>query len=500
MRTAARTTQGAKAGRRGASSSNESKQKEVARSQPGLSPKKAAGTGNKLKKAMPADGEAALAVLQRVVESEEQLRGGDAVSVGDAEQIIAEAAKNSGAGQEQLAILSQLAGNTILHQQVDLIYQKSEIEKQAKDLRDRRLSGFCFDAQKLGYALADAYASEDGAQAQEVLLACLTELQEKMVQTEDTIAVLCGEERRDSSVRKQASRSTILCHMLAAVCSRNHLAGKKLFKQIGTTLSDEDAANVNDVLSESRVEAAYNEFLGDGEKGKKKSHLLELKEALAHVASQKTGLSIDEFACLKERLHIEVAQQRQLESHIKAIRERHVVSEFCSYVMEGDRARAYKLLHDTETVTSTFRRKLTQALTCTQWDTSVARLVEELARMVMRKSPAEERVIMPDETLSPFDVSLILELTKKYSPEIQFENELVVMLAKQLVTTTDSPETSYGRPEENQKASEEALPQSFSALSAVRYVVNGVLLCRKKNECVHTFLQTAKTNIAFNRM
>ena len=500
MRKTRKTKQNKTKERRSSSLQKEGMHKKDARSQPATDKKRTERSGKELKKAVPADGAAALAVLQRVVEAEEQFRANDVDPTHDSEQLVVDAAKDSATGQEQLAILSQLAGGTVMHQQVDIVYQKKEMEKQAKELRNRRLVGFCYDAQKVGYALADVYASEDGIQAQEVLLASLADLQEKMVQTEDTVAVLCGEKTRDCAARKQISRSKILRHMLTAVCSRNHLAGEKLVKQIGTTLANKDADKVNYVLSECRVEAAYKELVGDGSKESGKAYLVEIKEALAGASSQKAKLSGEEFSRLKERLHIEVAQQSQLESLIKVIKLRHVVSEYCSCVMEGDRAGAYKLLHDAETITASVRQKLTQILTCTQWETSVARFIDELSRMVMRKSPVVGDVIMPDEKLSPFDVSLVLELTHKYSPEIQFENEQVVMLAKQLIKKAGSEDVEYARPEASKKAVQGHLSQSVSALSAVRYIVNGVLSCRKKNECVHTFLETAKRNLAFSKM
>lgn len=469
-------------------------------SQTGASKGLATESGKKKKKAMPPDGSTALAVLQRVVDAEEQLRAENGASVGDPEQVVAEAAKGSMTGQEQFAILSQLAGNTIMHQQVGALYQKSAVEQQAEQLRRRRLSGFCCDAQKLGYSLAEAYASEDGGQAQEVLLACLGELQEKMVQTEDTVTALCGEDERDNRLRKQRSRSTILLYMLTAVCSRDHLTGEKLFRQIGTTLMEKDAASVSSILSQRRVCAAYSTLVecdDDEERGKQ---LCDVKGRLAHASPQELGLSCQEFTRVKELLHIDIARQGQIDNHVKVIRQRHLLNEYCSCVMEGDRAGAYRLVQGADTLTSSDRRKLTQALTCTQWDTSVSRFVGELSRVVMQRSSIEWGLAMPDREFSPFDLSLLLDLTATYSPEIQFENELVVVLVTQVAAESMADKTEHHNSASHPQVLQGGLSQSFSKLSAIRYIINGVLLCRQKNDCVYSFLEKAKKHIAFTNI
>lgn len=375
------------------------------------------------KKAMPEDSVEALAALQRIINAEQELRSGaDQGGQATASEVLLKAVS----GESEItrgAVASQLIGSALLHSQSDQFAQKKQIVEQAKQLCSQRLQGLCDDAKALGRAYATASESKSDEQSQKNMLESLSELQEKMSQTEELAWIIQGEASSASGRQKRLNTSALVCSFLSEVAIYNPAAGSLLFEERVDLLVKADAELLADTLLRSSTEEAYKAVSRNIESDDPQQRLEELCSLCRKASPAMLKISDESYSLLLERVEAERVQFLQLDRMLKAVKRRSAARELCEALGNEDRVQAVTILFNTQLIAEGEKEQLLDVIRQPRWETDPLKFIGAFAAAIECERAAEPYCIFPEAGLSPYDALLLYDVLGKYSPKTQFENE-----------------------------------------------------------------------------
>lgn len=375
------------------------------------------------KKAMPEDSVEALAALQRIINVEQELRSrADQGGQATASDVLLKAVS----GESEItrgAVASQLIGSALLHSQSDQFAQKKQIVEQAKQLCNQRLQGLCDDAKALGRAYATASESKSDEQSQKNMLESLSELQEKMSQTEELAWIIQGEGSSASGRQKRLNTSALVCSFLSEVAIYNPAAGSLLFEERVDLLVKADAELLADTLLRSSTEEAYKTVSRNIESDDPQQRLEELCSLCRNASPAMLKISDESYSLLLERVEAERVQFHQLDRMLTAVKRRSAARELCEALGNEDRVQAVTILFNTQLIAEGEKKQLLDVIRQPRWQTDSLKFIEAFAVAIECERAAEPYCIFPEAGLSPYDALLLYDVLGMYSPKTQFENE-----------------------------------------------------------------------------
>ena len=385
------------------------------------------------KKAMPEDSVEALVALERIVNAEQELRSG----VGQSDQATASEvlfkAVSGGSEIARGAVASQLIGSALLHSQSDQFAQKKQIVEQAQQLCSKRLQGLCDDAKSLGRAYAAASESKSDEQSQKTMLDSLSELQEKMSQTEKLAWVIQGESSNAGVRQQRLSSSALVCSFLSEVAIYNPVAGSLLLEDYVELLVKADAELLADILLRSSSEKAYKALSQKIEADDPQQRLEELCSLCHNASPALLKISDESYSLLLERVDAERVQYLQLDRMLTAVKRRSAARELCESLGNEDRVQAVTILFDSQLVPEGEKQQLLDVVRQPRWETDSSKFIKAFAVAIECERAAEPYCIFPEADLSPYDALLLYDVLGEYSPKAQFENEQLLNVLNQLL-------------------------------------------------------------------
>lgn len=436
------------------------------------------------KKAMPEDSVEALVALERIINAEQELRSGaDQGGQTTASEVLFKAV-SGGSEITRGAVASQLIGSALLHSQSDQFAQKKQIVEQAQQLCSKRLQGLCNDAKRLGRAYAAASESKSDEQSQKDMLDSLSELQEKMSQTEELAWVIQGENSNASVRQKRLNISALVCSFLSEVAIYNPVAGSLLLEERVDLLVKVDAELLADTLLRSSSEEAYKAVSRNIESDDPRQRLEELCSLCRKASPAMLKISDESYSLLLERVEAERVQYFQLDRMLTAVKRRRAARELCEALGNEDRVQAVTVLFNSPLVPEDEKSQLLDVIRQPRWETDPSKFIDAFAMAIECERVAEPYCIFPEAGLSPYDALLLYDILGEYSPKIQFENEQLVNILKQVLLLKNEGRKSslFIKKKNTDVISNKA--NYINEMTMFRYALHEVVSARKENSDV----------------
>ncbi|MCT4536297.1 hypothetical protein [Halodesulfovibrio sp.] len=446
------------------------------------------------RKAMPHDSVEALAALEQIVGAEEAMRAGKNEAGCDLTDILRKTV-SGGSEYARGAVASQLAGTVLLHSQSDYFAQKEQLSQQVEQLCQQRLQGLCVDAAALGKAYATASESSSDAASREDLLDSLTELQQKMTQTEALVWKVQGESGGNIDRRKRVSVSAVTCSFLCELAVYNPVSGAALLPDFQKKLIKTDMDTVLDILQRSACDRAYHALSDQIVSDAPEERAKELCEHCRENSPETLQISPASYALLQERIEVERMQVEQLHTVLAAIKRKNTARSFCESLAQGDRVQAVATLGESKVFSDAERRELSKTIRQQQWSTEPAFFIQIFADVVAQERAAHPYCVFPSASLAPYDAVLLYELLGEYSPKNQFENERLVSLWE-LYSERFSDKKHVSFFQRKQKTYERVgISGKVSAMTLLRYIADSVIAARKNSCSVDDIIQSFENNM-----
>lgn len=447
------------------------------------------------KKAMPEDSVEALAALERVVNAEQELRSG----AGQGSQTTAsEVLFNAVSGGSEItrgAVASQLIGSALLHSQSDQFAQKKQIAEQAQQLCSKRLQGLCADAKRLGRAYATASESKSNAQSQKDMLDSLSELQEKMSQTEELAWVIQGESSNTSVRQQRLNTSALVCSFLSEVAIYNPVAGSLLLEDRVDLLVKADAELLADIILRSSSEKAYKALSYKIEADDPQQRLEELSSLCRKTSPSVLKISDESYSLLLERVEAELMQYLQLDTMLTAVKRRSAARELCEALGNEDRVQAVTILFNSQLVPEGEKQQLLDVVRQPRWETDSSIFINAFTVAVERERAAEPCCIFPEAGLSPYDALLLYDVLGEYCPKTQFENEQLLNVLNQfLLLQNENRKSLLFMKKKNVDAISDR-KGNISEMTLFRYALHEVVSARKEKKDVLNIIHAIESEL-----
>lgn len=436
------------------------------------------------KKAMPEDSVEALIALERIVNAEQELRSGATQGGNATASEVLLKAVSGGNEISRGAVASQLIGSALLHSQSDQFAQKKHIVEQAQQLCSKRLQGLCDDAKLLGRAYATASESKSDERSQKSMLESLSELQEKMSQTEDLAWIIQGENSKASVRQKRLNTSALVCSFLSEVAIYNPVVGSVLLKERVKLLVKADAELLADILLRSSSERAYQAVSRNIESDDPQQRVEELCTICRNASPAVLKISDESYSLLLERVEAERVQYFQLDRMLTAVKRRSAARELCESLGNEDRVQAVTILFNSQLVSEDEKQHLLDVVQQPRWETDSSKFIKAFAASVECERAAEPYCIFPDAELSPYDALLLYDVLGEYSPKTQFENEQLLNVLNQFLLLKNENRKSLLF---IKKRNAEVVPdrtRDVPDMTLFRYALNEVISARKVNDDV----------------
>lgn len=447
------------------------------------------------KKAMPYDSVEALAALEQIVDAEEAMRTGKNDAGCDLSDILLKTI-SGGSEYTKGAVISQLSGTVLLHSQSDYFAQKEQLTQQVEQLCQQRLQGLCTDASALGKAYATASESKGDAASREELLESLSELQQKMAQTEALAWKIQGESGANVDRRKRLSMSALICSFLSELAVYNPIAGAALFPTLEKKLVKTDCETVLDILQRSACERAYDILSDQIISDDPEERVKELYERCRKATPEELQISSTSYTLLKERIEVEYLQSEQLYAALTVVKRKNAARFFCENLAKGDRVQAVSTLSESKLFSNEERKELSQIIRQQRWDTEPTFFIQLFADSVAKERVARPYCILPSASLAPYDAVCLYELLGEYSPKNQFENERLLslfLLYREMGSGKKHVSFFQSKSKKNRNV---RMNNNVSAMTLLRYVADSVIAARKNSYNVEEIIQRFENDVS----
>ncbi|KAF1074354.1 hypothetical protein [Halodesulfovibrio sp. MK-HDV] len=447
------------------------------------------------KKAMPEDSVEALGALERILTAEQELRAGaDQNGNATASEVLLKAV-SGGNEISRGAVASQLIGSALLHSQSDQFAQKKQIIEQAQQLCSKRLQGLCDDAKVLGRAYATASESKSDEQSQKSMLDSLSELQEKMSQTEELAWIIQGENSKANVRQKRLNTSALVCSFLSEVVICNPAVGSLLLKKRVDLLVKADAELLADILLRSASEKAYKAVSRKIESDDPQQRVEELCSLCRNASPVVLEISDESYSLLLERVEAERVQYFQLDRMLTAVKRRSAARELCESLGNEDRVQAVTILFNSQLISEDEKQYLLNVVRQPRWETNSLKFIEAFALAIECERAAEPYCIFPEAELSPYDALLLYDVLGEYSPKTQFENEQLLNVLNQFLLLKNENRKSllFIKKRNTEVVSDKN--RDIPDMTLFRYALHEVISARKENGDVLNTIHAIKKEV-----
>lgn len=446
-------------------------------------------------KAMPEDSVEALVALERIVNAEQELRSGAEQGGSATTSEVLLKAVSGGSELSRRAVVSQLIGSALLHSQSDHFAQKKQIVEQAQQLCSQRLQGLCDDAKVLGRAYATASESKSDEQSQKSMLESLSELQDKMSQTEELAWIIQGESSNASVRQKRLNTSALVCSFLSEVAIYNPVAGSFLLAERVDLLVKADMEFLADTLLRSSSEKAYKAVSRNIKSEDPQQRVEELCSLCRNASSAMLKISDESYSLLLERVEAERVQYLQLDRMLTAVKRRSAARKLCESLGNEDRVQAVIILFNSQLILEDEKQQLLDVVRQPRWETDSSKFIEAFTVAVECERVAEPYCIFPEAELSPYDALLLYDVLGEYSPKTQFENEQLLNILNQFLLLKDENRKSFSfiRREKTGVISDKK--RDFPDMTLFRYALHEVISARKENTNVLNIIHAIENEV-----
>ncbi len=446
-------------------------------------------------KAMPEDSVEALVALERIVNAEQELRSGAEQGGSATTSEVLLKAVSGGSELSRRAVVSQLIGSALLHSQSDHFAQKKQIVEQAQQLCSQRLQGLCDDAKVLGRAYATASESKSDEQSQKSMLESLSELQDKMSQTEELAWIIQGESSNASVRQKRLNTSALVCSFLSEVAIYNPVAGSFLLAERVDLLVKADMEFLADTLLRSSSEKAYKAVSRNIKSEDPQQRVEELCSLCRNASSAMLKISDESYSLLLERVEAERVQYLQLDRMLTAVKRRSAARKLCESLGNEDRVQAVIILFNSQLILEDEKQQLLDVVRQPRWETDSSKFIEAFTVAVECERVAEPYCIFPEAELSPYDALLLYDVLGEYSPKTQFENEQLLNILNQFLLLKDENRKSFSfiRREKTGVISDKK--RDFPDMTLFRYALHEVISARKENTDVLNIIHAIENEV-----
>jgi hypothetical protein len=446
-------------------------------------------------KAMPEDSVEALVALERIVNAEQELRSGAEQGGSATTSEVLLKAVSGGSELSRRAVVSQLIGSALLHSQSDHFAQKKQIVEQAQQLCSQRLQGLCDDAKVLGRAYATASESKSDEQSQKSMLESLSELQDKMSQTEELAWIIQGESSNASVRQKRLNTSALVCSFLSEVAIYNPVAGSFLLAERVDLLVKADMEFLADTLLRSSSEKAYKAVSRNIKSEDPQQRVEELCSLCRNASSAMLKISDESYSLLLERVEAERVQYLQLDRMLTAVKRRSAARKLCESLGNEDRVQAVIILFNSQFILEDEKQQLLDVVRQPRWETDSSKFIEAFTVAVECERVAEPYCIFPEAELSPYDALLLYDVLGEYSPKTQFENEQLLNILNQFLLLKDENRKSFSfiRREKTGVISDKK--RDFPDMTLFRYALHEVISARKENTDVLNIIHAIENEV-----